>query len=263
MKDLTGIELFLLDLDGTIYIGESEIEGSFDTIRKIREAGKKVCFFTNNSSRAHTDYIDKLGRMGLSIDETEIYTSGQVTAEFLSRNFQGKRVFLLGNKKLKQEFSYYDIEVVETKPDVLVLGFDTTLTYNKLNRFCKFLASGAPYIATHPDLNCPDKIAPMPDVGAMTELIRLTVGRSPDYIMGKPYTYAGDAIMQRYNLPAEKIAMVGDRLYTDIQFAINNKFASVLVLSGETTPGMAALSPTKADFTLNSFKEIFSLTKAK
>lgn len=218
MKNIKDVELFVFDLDGTVYIGDNEIEGSFAAINELRAMGKRICFFTNNSSRMHTDYIARLNNLGLRTYADEIYTSGQVTCEYLLDNYRGKKVFLLGNDRLKSEFELYGIELDEENPDLCVIGFDTSLTYDKLYRFCKFVHKGLPYISTHPDFFCPAPGCPMPDVGALIEAIRLTVGRTPDIIMGKPHTTAGERLAMKYNLPAKKIAMVGDRLYTDVAF---------------------------------------------
>lgn len=258
-KDITNVDLFLFDLDGTIYLGDKEIEGSYDAVKKLRALGKQICFFTNNSSRKHTDYIEKLCGLGLGVSYKEVLTSGQITCEYILENFNNSKVFLVGNERLKEEFRDYGIELDEENPDICVLGFDTTLTYDKLYRFCKFLNKGLPYIATHPDYFCPADDCPMPDNGAFIEAIRLTLGRKPDLIMGKPKNTAGGIIEKRYNLPAQKIAMVGDRLYTDIAFGKNCDFVSVLVLSGETTKEMASSSEIQADYTLGSVKDILKL----
>lgn len=241
------IELFLFDLDGTIYIGDREIEGSFDAIRRLKKLGKRICFFTNNSSRAVEDYLVKLAKMGYQATEDEIYSSAQVTCEYISRNFPDKSAFVMGNEKLKSEFTRHGITLDENNADLLVLGFDTTLTYDRLYRFCIELAKGKYYIATHPDIVCPAEPAPMPDTGAIMLMIEASTGRKADLIMGKPNKPAGDGVKNRFQLPSQKIAMVGDRLYTDVAFGNNNDFLSVLVLSGETDMEMAVKSDTKAD----------------
>lgn len=258
-KNIRDVELFVFDLDGTVYIGEKEIEGSFEAINTLRRMGKRICFFTNNSSRMHTDYIARLNNLGLRVYSDEIYTSGQVTCEYILDNYRGKKVYLLGNDRLKSEFELYGIEVVDDNPDICVIGFDTSLTYERLYNFCKFINTGLPYIATHPDFFCPAEECPMPDIGAMIEAIRLTVGRTPDIVMGKPHKTAGERLALKYNLPAKKIAMVGDRLYTDVAFGKNCRFVSVLVLSGETTAETAAKSKIKADYTLEKVKDIIPL----
>lgn len=256
MKSLKEVELFLFDMDGTVYIGDREIEGSFDALRQLKAAGKRVCFFTNNSSRAADDYIAKLHRMGYDITADEIYTSSMVTCEYVKANYAGKSVYVLGNQKLINEFNKYGIPVVEDDPDLLVLGFDTSLTYDRLYKFCAYLGEGKPYLATHPDMVCPAEPVDMPDIGAMMLMIDATVHRKPDLIIGKPEKTAGDGVKARYSLPSSKIAMVGDRLYTDIAFGVNNGFVSVLVLSGETTAELAKNSEIKPDYTFNSVKDI-------
>ena len=247
--------------DGTVYIGDNEIEGSFEAVNELRKMGKRICFFTNNSSRMHTDYIARLNNLGLRVYSDEIYTSGQVTCEYILDHFRGSKVYLLGNERLRSEFLLYGIELTDTDPDIAVLGFDTTLTYDRLYQFCKFIKKGIPYIATHPDFNCPAEECPMPDVGAFIEAIRLTTDRVPEYIMGKPHSIAGDRISKRYNLPPSQIAMVGDRLYTDIAFGKNCGFVSILVLSGETTKEMADKSEIKPDVMLDKVKDIIPLMK--
>ncbi len=258
-KNIKDVELFLFDLDGTVYIGDKEIEGSFAAVNRLREMGKRICFFTNNSSRMHTDYIARLKKFGFDVTPDEIYTSGQVACEYLLDNFRGKKVYLLGNDRLRAEFADYGIKVVDDDPDIAVIGFDTSLTYDKLYKFCKYVNDGLPYLATHPDYFCPAEGCPLPDIGAFIEAIRLTVGRSPDVIMGKPHKTAGERICIRYGLPPEKIAMVGDRLYTDIAFGVNCDFVSVLVLSGETDAEMAEQSDIKTDIVLDAVRDIPAL----
>lgn len=256
-ENLKDIELFLFDMDGTVYIGESEIGGAFDTVRRLKDDGKRICFFTNNSSKSAEDYIVKLARMGLEISRGEICTSGEVTCEYVNRIYPDKSVFVMGNAKLKKEFERHKITVTENNPDICVLGFDTELDYDKLYRFCKELYKGKPYIATHPDLYCPAEDCPMPDIGGMIMFIDATIARKPDIIIGKPYAEAADGIKRRFGLPADKIAMVGDRLYTDIEFGLKNGFKSVLVFSGETTPEMLEASPRKPHSVFNSVKDIY------
>lgn len=259
MKNIRDVELFVFDLDGTVYIGDEEIDGSFEAVNKLRQLGKRICFFTNNSSRMHTDYIARLNKLGLRTYSDEIYTSGQVTCEYLLDNYRGSKVYLLGNDNLRREFEMYGIEVVDEDPDICVIGFDTSLTYDRLYKFCKYINQNKPYIATHPDYFCPAPECPMPDIGSIIEAIRLTVGRTPDIIMGKPHKTAGERLAKKYNLPPRKIAMVGDRLYTDVAFGKNCGFVSILVLSGETDEEMLRSSKIKPDYTLGKVKDIIPL----
>ena len=202
IKELENINLYIFDLDGTIYIGNKEIEGAFDTIRKLRAMGKQICFFTNNSSRNHNEYIKKFADMGLSISGNEIYTSGQATCEWLVDNYKHSKVFLLGNPALQTEFIEYGITLDEKDPDICV------------------------------------------------------VGRTHDTIIGKPFISAGERIQKRFNASKENIAMVGDRLNTDIAFGNNCGFKSILVLSGETDKDMLSKSKIKPNIVLNSVQDI-------
>ena len=255
-KDIKNVELFLFDLDGTTYIGGKEIDGAFDAINYLRSIGKKICFFTNNSSRNHGDYVSKINGMGLRVSDDEVYTSGQVTCEYINENFKGKKVYLLGNERLRREFEVYGISVVDEDPDLCVIAFDTSLQYDRLYQFCKYVLKGLPYIATHPDFTCPAEECPMPDIGAMIEMVRLTTGRTPDVIMGKPHTEAGLRIAKNNGLDVRNVAMVGDRLYTDIAFGNNCGFVSVLVLTGETDMAMLEKSEVKPDYVLDGVKDI-------
>lgn len=257
MKDINEVELFLLDLDGTVYIGDTEIEGAFDTINALRQKGKKICFLTNNSSKSQEAYIEKLAKLGLNISKDEIYTSGMATSEFLIKKFPNKSVFLLGTEALRKELASYNIKFSDNA-DIAVLGFDTGLTYDNLYKFCLHLLNGKEYIATHHDNVCPAPLGDMPDVGSFIKMIECATNRLPDYICGKPYSIMANCIKDRFKLENNQIAMIGDRLYTDIAFGLNNDFYSVLVLSGETDKKMLDNSKMCPDLVLGSIKEILN-----
>ncbi len=257
MKNINDVELFLLDLDGTVYLGNEEIEGSFDAVNTLREKGKKICFLTNNSSKSQVAYEEKLSGMGLKVDLSEIYTSGMAAAEFLNKKYFAKKVFVLGTEALKQELISYNIPLASyDECEVALLGFDTGLTYDNLYKFCLALQRGAEYVATHPDNVCPAPLGDMPDAGSFIKMIEVATGRVPDYVCGKPYSVMANCIKDRFNLKSEQIAMVGDRLYTDIAFGINNDFYSVLVLSGETSQKMLDNSGLSPDLVLAKIKDL-------
>lgn len=260
-KDINDVKLYLMDMDGTIYLGGNKIEGAFETIENLRQRGKKICFFTNNSSKSHSAYIEKLSKMGLRINDEEIMTSGQVTAEFILREFPGKSVFLLGTKALYEEMKQMGVKMSYSNPDIVVVGFDTSLTYQRLYDACKHIMKGKTYIATHPDLVCPAPDGDMPDVGSFIMLIEGATGRKPDIICGKPFEISAYSVMKRFNLKNEEIAMVGDRLYTDIRFGLNNGFLSILVLTGETNKEMLKDSGLRPDYVLDKFSDILPKLK--
>lgn len=242
MHALDGIRCFLLDMDGTFYLGNNIIEGSLSFIDKLNETGRDFLFLTNNSSHNAPFYVERLHRMGLDVDRSKILTSGEATARIVKRDFPGKKVFLLGNEFLLSDFTEAGIEIDQTNPDLVVIGYDTTLDYKKMTAVCDFVRSGLPYIATHPDFNCPTETGFAPDIGAIIEFINASAFRKPDMIVGKPYGGIVEAALLRTGRKKEELAMVGDRLYTDIETGNRNQMTSILVMSGETTPEMLAES---------------------
>ena len=195
MKKLENIKCYLLDMDGTIYLGNELIDGAKEFLEKLKEKNIKYIFLTNNSSK---------------------------------------------NKDI----------------DFVVLGFDTTLTYEKLWIACEYVANGVEYIATHPDFNCPLENGKfMPDAGAMMAFIKASTGKEPT-VIGKPNRHIVDAIIEKYDLKKSELAMVGDRLYTDIRTGIDNGLTSILVMSGETDKKMLEETIFEPDFVFESVKEI-------
>ncbi|MCH5248586.1 MAG: HAD-IIA family hydrolase [Lachnospiraceae bacterium] len=237
---IENIKCFALDMDGTVYLGEKWIDGALDFLKKIEESGRSFVFVTNNSSKNPAVYVDKLHRMGLDVGEEKLITSAQAAIRYLQENFPDKKVFLLGNPMLCEQFEQAGIMLDDETPDVVVTAFDTTLNYDKMCKVCDFVRAGLPYIATHPDFNCPTETGFIPDIGAIHEFINASAFRYPDCIIGKPNGYIVDYLVDRVGVEREAIAMVGDRLYTDIAAGVNNGLKSILVLSGE-----AALSDVK------------------
>lgn len=255
-RSLRNITCFLLDMDGTFYLSESLIPGALGFLRALRERNISYLFLTNNSSKSGAHYREKLLRLGLSPEQICVYTSGQATCAYLNTAFPGKRVYLMGNASLKAEFEAHGIDLCDFGPDVVVAGYDTELTYAKLCDTCLFLRKGLPFIATHPDFNCPDARGPLPDLGAMLKLIEASTGRTPDKIIGKPYGGIIEGALKQTGSSTEHTAIVGDRLYTDIEAGRQNGLLSVLVMTGETTPDMLAESDIQPDLVFDSLKSM-------
>ena len=178
---LSAVRGFLLDMDGTFYVGERLVEGALEFIARLREQGREFLFLTNNSSKDARQYAAKLTRLGLPVPPEKILTSGDATAGYLHRTRPGARVFAVGTAALEAEFQSRGFILTDEQPDTIVLGFDTTLTYAKLWRLCDLARAGVPYIATHPDLNCPTETGFMPDIGATIEYVRTSTGRAPTW----------------------------------------------------------------------------------
>ena len=232
---LRKIKCFMLDMDGTFYLGNQLLEGSLDFLDAVEATGRKVLFLTNNSSRSADYYVEKLKRMNVREPFLNVLTSGQATARYCKANFAGKKAFLLGNHILAGEFEKMGVPVDNENPDYVVIAFDTELDYAKMTAVCDFVRAGLPYIATHPDYNCPTETGFIPDIGAIIAFIKASTGRVPELIIGKPYSgIVKDALMVT-GLQADELAMCGDRLYTDIATGVNFGMTSILVMSGETT----------------------------
>ncbi len=257
MKLNVDADLFLFDLDGTIYLGDKPIEGSIDTLKKLTAMGKKVCFLTNNSSKDKREYVKKISSMGYPVDLWQIVTSTMATVQFLHTRRPSKSVYPIGTETFVKTLEEEGVPISEDA-DIVLLAFDTSLTYEKLWKANILLEKGREFIATHPDTVCPSDIGDMPDVGAMMALFECSCGRAPSIICGKPYSPMAEIIGHLFDIPKDRIVMIGDRLYTDILFGVNNGFQSVLVLSGETTKEMYAASGIKPTFVFDSVASIVS-----
>jgi HAD superfamily hydrolase (TIGR01457 family) len=255
LNKLTGIRLFLLDMDGAFYLGDRLLPGALEFIDLCQSRGIDYLFLTNNSSKHRGQYAEKLRRLGLEIDEDKIFTSGEATAIYLGQEKPGARIYLVGTPALEAEFKSHGFTLVEDEPDYAVLGFDTTLTYEKLWRLCDLVRAGAPYLATHPDFNCPIEGGFMPDIGAMIAFVEASTERRPDVVVGKPNQPIIDALVEKTGVPIEQICMVGDRLYTDIALGATG-ITTVLVLSGEAHREDLLDAPHQPDFVMQDLAEL-------
>jgi len=259
MIPLNEIQCFLLDMDGTFYLGNTLIDGAREFLETLGAQGKQFIFLTNNSSKNSSEYQKKLENMGCTVEKDRVFTSGEATTLYIKKEKPGASIFLLGTPILENEFKEAGFRLVNgtgIRPDYVVLGFDTTLTYEKLWRACDLIRERVPYIATHPDFNCPLEGGKfMPDTGSMIKFIEASTGVVPT-VIGKPNRYIIDTLLEKYGLEKNNVAIVGDRLYTDIKTGENAGITSILVFSGETTEDMYRNSSIRADYTFPSIKEL-------
>lgn len=247
---------FLLDMDGTFYLGEELLNGALEFIDVLHRKGSDYLFLTNNSSKDSRQYAEKLTRLGLPISREKIMTSGEATAMFMQSQNPEAKVFVVGTQTLENEFNERGFMLTDKSPDFVVLGFDTTLTYAKLWKLCDLVRVGVPYIATHPDYNCPTATGFMPDIGATIAFVKASTGREPDLIMGKPNSLLVEQAVSRVGIPASSMCMIGDRLYTDIALGTNANILTILVLSGETKPDDVDISPFQPNYIFQDIREI-------
>ena len=255
---LKGIRHVALDMDGTIYMGMSLFDYTKPFLARLKQMGITYSFLTNNPSTSIADYLKKLAGMGIEATADEMYTTALATIDYLKTHLPAaKRLFILGTPSMTSEFEKAGFEVAEDsaddRPDAVVVAFDKTLTYDRLCRAAWWIQQGLPYVATNPDRVCPtDQPTVLVDCGSICKCLEHATSRQPDITLGKPDPNMLSGIMQRYGLRADEIAMVGDRIYTDVQMAFNAGAFGVLVLSGETTLDIVAEAPRKPDLTADS-----------
>lgn len=233
---LAAIRCFLLDMDGTFYLGDKLIDGSLDFLEALRCTERDAWFLTNNSSKSASAYVDKLTRMGVPEPfRSQVMTSGHAAAHYILEQFPEGKGYLLGNSVLRAELESMGLTFAEEEPDYVLVAFDTMLDYAKMCKVCDFIRAGKPYIATHPDFNCPTETGFVPDMGAIMAFIEASTGRKADIILGKPYAGIVREAQMRTGYALDEMAMVGDRLYTDVATGVNHGMTGILVLSGEAT----------------------------
>jgi HAD superfamily hydrolase (TIGR01450 family) len=253
---LADVELFVLDMDGTIYLGERLFPWTLPFLERVRESGRRFRFMTNNSSKSGLDYVAKLRRLGVPVDDDAVYTSGQAATEWLARRGDVRRVHIMGTPALEAEFRRAGFELVDEAPDWLVMGFDDTLTYAKLERFAALARAGVPYLATHPDLVCPTERGPVPDIGGTIAFMEAVAGRRPDPVIGKPSPAIFRILSEASGVPLSRVAVIGDRLYTDIAGARAAGALAILVLSGEAAAADLEGAEARPDLVIQDLSEL-------
>ena len=253
-------KLFLLDMDGTIYLENRLFEGVEKLLRHINCNGGKYVFITNNSSRSVKDYVAKLNKLGLDcVTENDFLTSLQVSKELLKEKFNNGLIYAQGTKSFINELKESGLKITEKVDEnavAVIVGFDTELTGEKLRNTCEILTKkDIPYYATNPDWVCPVDFGFIPDCGSMCFGIEKATGKSPIFI-GKPKPQMIYSAMEKFGFSKEETVVIGDRIYTDIASGVNAGVDTVLVLSGETTLENCIESEIKPTYVLNHIKEI-------
>lgn len=235
---LRGKRLFLLDMDGTIYLDEQLFDGTVDFLRYVHEIGGKYLFLTNNSSRGVEDYVGKMERLGIEATAEDFLTSVDALIIYLrSHGYAGKRLYAFGTQSFCRQLKQAGFSLttqLEEGIDALVCGFDTELSFQKLEDACILLNRGVDFIAANPDWVCPTWYGYVPDCGSVCEMLYRATGRRPVFI-GKPQPEMALLAMEKYGFTRQETLLVGDRIYTDIACGIRAGIDAVLVLSGEST----------------------------
>jgi HAD superfamily hydrolase (TIGR01450 family) len=250
-----------LDMDGTIYNGGTLFGATEPFLELLQELRIGHTFLTNNPSKNTSDYLAHLRQLGIVATPDQLYTSAQATIEFLHERFpQYRRLFVLGTSSMQAAFAAAGFELVPdhptAEPDAVVVGFDLSLTYARLCRAAWWIQRGKPYFATNPDRVCPtDQPIVLVDCGAICAALESATGRAPTAVLGKPDPAMLRGILHKHNLRSEELAMVGDRLYTDVAMAHRAGAFGVLVLTGETTDEQAQSHSPQPDLIVPTLAE--------
>jgi len=258
-------KLFLLDMDGTIYLDDRLFDGTLDLLAYVRSIGGRSVFLTNNSSRGTDGYIDKLARLGISAGPEDFVTSADAACWYMEKTFQPENVYYIcGTASLKDMFRKKGFSVTEdqSEADVLILGYDTELTYKKLTDCVRMINRGVPYIATHPDLVCPVSYGSAPDCGSVINMLETCTGKRPK-IIGKPQPEMVCLAMKKTGFSPEETCVTGDRLYTDVACGVNAGVDSIFVLSGEGVMSDIEKYKVKPTFILENVRELADILTGK
>ncbi|HHT36285.1 MAG: HAD-IIA family hydrolase [Candidatus Wallacebacter cryptica] len=256
--DLLKYEGYIFDLDGTIYLSNRLLANADRVIASLLRQSKKVVFLTNKPIESRAAYAEKLNRMGISVTIDNIINSSLVTADCIRQEKPGAVVYVIGEPPLIEELESAGLQITQDplQADFLVVAFDRTFHYNKLNDAMIALKNGARYFATNPDRTCPVDGGEIPDCAGMMGAIEGVTGRRPELICGKPSPQMLKTALNRLQLPVESCLMIGDRLETDIQMGIDLGIDTALVLTGITNFEMLKASPIKPTYVLQSVADI-------
>lgn len=250
-----GLKNFYFDLDGTVYVGGVPLDGAIEAIERIKGRGQRVYFLSNNSSKSKSQYVEKLRSIGLDCEASDLLLSTDSMVKFL-RNEGVSNIFVLGTNGLIDDLQSHGFVVDERNPEYVVVGYDTELTYSKLTKACGLINAGVDYIATHCDKFCPSEHGPLPDAGALLEMLEVTTSRKVKRIFGKPMVdMVCHHIVESGAVPGECV-MIGDRIHTDIHMAHSAGMRSILVLSGETSRDMIESMAKQPDLVLKSIADL-------
>ncbi len=259
MSNLKDKKLFLLDMDGTIYLDNDLFDGTLDFLEYVRKIGGRYMFLTNNSSKSVDKYIEKLASLGIGAEAEDFFTSTNATVlDLKKQNY--RKIYAFGTMSFKQQLKDGGLPItdkLEDDIDCLCMGFDTELTFQKLEDACILLNRGVDYIATNPDWVCPTWYGSVPDCGSVSQMLCNATGRMPRFI-GKPEPAMALLAIEKAGYKKEDAVLVGDRLYTDIACGVNAGISTIFVLSGEGTMEDLEKNEAKPEFIYENIRTVLN-----
>ena len=254
-SSLNGIKAVILVLDGTIYLGSNNIGGALSFIDRLEEKGIMRFFLSNNSSKSVGQYLEKLRGLGIPASADEILLSTHDLISWLREN-SIDQTYLVGTEGMREMLESAGVDTNSESPQYVVLGYDTEITYEKLSTASIHLHRGIPMVSSHPDVVCPSPNGGLPDTGAYMDLFEATTGVRPEHVCGKPNAGMIMHKVEELGLRPDQCAMVGDRLYTDMEMAERAGVHGVLVLSGEATMEDLRAAPQNPSIVVGSVDEL-------
>ncbi len=251
-------DAYLFDLDGTVTLGDALLPTAGETITRLRAAGRRTLFLSNNPSRTAADYAARLTRLGLPTPAGDVVNSSLVMVDFLKRQMPGARLFVVGEASLCGELAAAGFELADEAAgvDAVIASFDRTFTYRKLQIAFDAIRGGARFFATNGDRYCPTPDGGQPDAAAMIAAIEAATNTQVEAVVGKPSPIMAEAALARLGLPPERCLMTGDRLETDVLFGLNVGMAAALTLTGATSEAEAAASSIRPTYMMRTLNEL-------
>ena len=252
---------YLLDLDGTVYLGDRLIDGAAETISALRSRGRRIVFLTNKPLYSRADYAKKLTGLGIPTAEDDVINSSYVLARYLAERSPGARVYAIGEPPLLAELESAGLSLCDdsSKIEYVIAAFDRTFNYEKLNISFQAIRRGAHFVATNPDRTCPVDGGEIPDAAGVIAALEATTGKKVEQIVGKPSPYIVSVAIDRLGVPREECAMVGDRLETDMRMARDARLTGILALSGVTSRADLASSEIEPSYVIESIAALADL----
>lgn len=255
---------FLFDIDGTLAVDETLYDGSYELLQYIDLIGGRAFYITNNSVKSRKDYMEKFLRWGIETDENQFMTASYATCCYLKEQYQDKKLFVVGTPSFIEELRSFELNITEEDMDdisCVVVGFDRTLHYQKIEKACELLAdSNVEFVGTNPDLRCPVAYGFIPDCGAICNMISAAVDRKPYYV-GKPNKSIVEMCLSQVDAKLEEVIVVGDRLYTDIACGIHAGVETAVVYTGEAKPADIVTTEYKPDYCFDNIREFLEAVK--
>lgn len=262
---LAGIRHVALDMDGTIYCGNELFAETLPFLEFLRESGVGFSFLTNNSSKNSREYVKRLEALGIQAAVEDVMISSHAAVHVMKKEApDAKRIFVLGTRSLREELADFGYTILDRnspeKPEVVVVGFDTNMDYQDFCKAAYWIKAGVLYVATHPDAVCPtNEETILVDCGSICAAIDHATGCKPDFVAGKPGTLMIETLCSRLGLQPGQVAMVGDRLYTDILMATRSGALGVLTLTGETKRSDLDVATEKPDLVVENLRHFSDL----